>query len=154
MVETSDSAKEELFLTQSSFNGSSNRGNESEIFVSSNNRQVDHENAQFNVEEATEGLFSFDHSDEHQEVSIGSVEKETKANKKASKRDVVVVDDKELLASNSEKIPKNTKKVNFWCLNVWNKWAAERNAVEVKSLFCLSMREMEGMWVCSRGILL
>ena len=76
MAETSDS-EEELFLTQSSFNGSSNRGNELEKFVSSNNRLVDHENAQFNVEEATEGLFSFDHSDEHQEVSISSVEKET-----------------------------------------------------------------------------
>ena len=38
---------------------------------------------------------SFDHSDEHQEVSIGSVEKETKVNKmKASKRDIIVVDDK------------------------------------------------------------
>ena len=70
-------SEEELFLTQSSFNGSSNRGNELEKFVSLNNRQVDHEYAQFNVEEATEGLFSFDHSDEHQEVSIGSVEKET-----------------------------------------------------------------------------
>ena len=87
MKETSAS-EEELFLTQSSFNGSSDRGNELEKFISSNNRQVDHENAQFNVEEATEGLFSFDHSDEHQEVLIGSVQKETKANKKkASKRD-------------------------------------------------------------------
>ena len=38
------------------------------------------------LEEATEGLFSFDHSDEHQEVSIGSVEKETKANKKKAGR--------------------------------------------------------------------
>ena len=133
MAETSDS-EEELFLTQSSFNGSSNRGNELEKFVSSNNRQVDHENAQFNVEEATEGLFSFDHSDEHQEVSIGSVEKETKANKKkASKRDIIVVDDKDLLARNSERIPKNTKKVNFWCLNVWNEWAAERNALPQNS---------------------
>ena len=47
-------------------------------------------------------MFSFDHSDEHQEVSIGSVEKETKANKKkASKRDIVV-DGKELLARNSK----------------------------------------------------
>ena len=110
MAETSDS-EEELFLTQSSFNGSSNRGNELEKFVSSNNRQVDHEYAQFYVEEATEGFFSFDHSDEHQEVSIGSVEKETKGNKKkASKRDIIVVDDKELLARNSERIPKNTKK--------------------------------------------
>ena len=70
MAETSDS-EEELFLTQSSFNGSSNQGNELEKFVSSNNRQVDHENAQFNVEDATEGLFSFGHSDEHQQVSIG-----------------------------------------------------------------------------------
>ena len=88
MAETSDS-EEELFLAQSSFNRSSNRVNELEKFVSSNNRQVDHENAQFNVEDATEGLLSFDHSDEYQEVSIGSVEKETKA-------------DKELLARNSE----------------------------------------------------
>ena len=102
MAERSDS-KEELLLTQSCFNGSSNRGNELEKFVSSNNRQVDHENAQVNVEEATEGLFSFDHSVEHQEVSICSLEKETKANKKkASKRDIIVVDDKELLAKNSE----------------------------------------------------
>ena len=77
MAETSDS-EEELFLTQSSFNGLSNQGNELEKFVSLNNWQVDHENAQFNVEEATEGLFSFDHSDEHQEVSIGSVEKRLK----------------------------------------------------------------------------
>ena len=118
MAETSDTAEEELFLTQSSFNCSSNRGNELEKFVSSNNRQADHENFQFIAEETTEGLFSFDHSDEHQEVSIGSVEKETKANKKkASKRDIIVVDEKELLARNSERIPKNTKKVNFWCLN-------------------------------------
>ena len=52
-------------------------------------------------------------------VSIGSVEKETKANKKkASKRNIIVVDDKELLARNIERIPKNTKKVNFWCLNI------------------------------------
>ena len=87
MAETSDS-EEEIFLTQSSFNGSSNRGDELEKFVSSNNRQVEHENAQFNVEEAAEGLFRFDHSDEHQEVPISSVEKETKANKKASKRDI------------------------------------------------------------------
>ena len=48
-------------------------------------------------------MFSFDHSDEHQEVSIGSVEKETKANKKkASKRDIIVEDGKELLARNSK----------------------------------------------------
>ena len=139
MAETSDSEKE-LFLTQSSFNGSSNQGNEFVKFVSSSNRRVDYKNAQFNVEEATEGLFSFDHSDERQEVSIGSVEKETKANKKkASKRDIIVVDDKELLARNSERIPKNTKKVNFWCLNVWNEWAAERNSLPQNSADLFSL---------------
>ena len=53
MAETSDS-EEELFLTQSCFNGSSNWGNELEKFVSSNNRQVDHENVQFNVERRRE----------------------------------------------------------------------------------------------------
>ena len=63
------------FSSHRSFNGSSNRSNDLEKLASSNNRQVDHENAQFNVEKATDGLFSFDHSDEHHEVSIGSVEK-------------------------------------------------------------------------------
>ena len=62
MAETSDS-EEELFLTQSSFNGSSIRGNE---FASGLQK------CSVTVEEETEGLFSFDHSDEHQEVSIGS----------------------------------------------------------------------------------
>ena len=94
MAETSDS-EEELFHTQSSFYGSSNRGNELEKFVSSNNRQVDNENAQFNVEEATEGLFSFDHSDEHHKSQLAD-------KKKASKRDIIVVDGKELLARNSK----------------------------------------------------
>ena len=45
--------KRVTFLSQRSFNGSSSPGHELE--KSSNNRQVDHENAQFNVEEATEG---------------------------------------------------------------------------------------------------
>ena len=48
-------------------------------------------------------MFSFDHSDEHQEVSIGSVEKETKANKKkASKRDIIFVDDKDGVAGQEQ----------------------------------------------------
>ena len=65
------------------------------------------------------GLFSFNQADKYEEVSIGSVDKEAETNeKKTSKRDIIVVDDKELLARNSERIPKSTKKVTFWCLNV------------------------------------
>ena len=77
MAETSDS-EEERFLTQSSFNGSSNRGNELEKFVSSNNRQVDHENAKFNVEEATEGLFSLDHSSSIKKSQLAVLKKRLK----------------------------------------------------------------------------
>ena len=48
--------------------------------------------------------------DKYEEVSIGRVDKEAETNeKKKSKRDIIVVDDKELLARNSERIPKNTK---------------------------------------------
>ena len=116
-------SEEDIFLTQSSFNGSINSGNDLENLLG------DYENAQFSIEEATEGLFSFNQADKYEEVSIGSVDKEAETNeKKTSKRDIIVVDDKELLARNSERIPKNTKKVTFWCLNVWNKWATERNA--------------------------
>ena len=96
-------SEEDIFLTQSSFNGSINSGNDLENLLG------DYENAQFSIEEA----------DKYEEVSIGSVDKEAETNeKKTSKRDIIVVDDKELLARNSEKIPKNTKKVTFWCLNV------------------------------------
>lgn len=53
--------------------------------------------------------------------------------KKTSKRDVIVVDDKVPLARNSERIPKNTKKVTIWCLNVWNDWATERDVLPQNS---------------------
>ena len=106
-------SEEDIFLTQSSFNGSINSGNDLENLLG------DYENAYFSIEEATEGLFSFNQADKYEEVSIGSVDKEAETNeKKTSKRDIIVVDDKELLARNSERIPKNTKKVTFWCLNV------------------------------------
>ena len=106
-------SEEDIFLTQSSFNGSINSGNDLENLLG------DYENAQFSIEEATEGLFSFNQADKYEEVSIGSVDKEAETNeKKTSKRDIIVVDDKELLARNSERIPKNTKKVTFSCLNV------------------------------------
>ena len=108
-------SEEDIFLTQSSFNGSINSGNDLENLLG------DYENAQFSIEEATEGLFSFNQADKYEEVSIGSVDKEAETNeKKTSKRDIIVVDDKELLARNSERIPKNTEKATFWCLNVWN----------------------------------
>ena len=70
----------------------------------------DYQNAQFSIEEATEGLFSLNQADKYEEVSIGNVDKEAETNeKKTLKRDIIVVDDKELLARNSERIPKNTK---------------------------------------------
>ena len=119
-------SEEDIFLMQSSFNGSINSGNDLENLLG------DYENAQFSIEEATEGLFSFKQADKYEEVSIGSIDKEAETNeKKMSKRDIIVVDDKELLARNSERIPKNTKKATFWCLNVWNEWATEQNALRV-----------------------
>ena len=50
-----------------------------------------------------------------------ALKKGTETNaKKAPGRDLITVDDKGLLARNNERIPENTKKVTFWCLNVWN----------------------------------
>ena len=73
MAEMSDS--EDVFYTQSSFNGSTDLANGLEKFVSSNRQQEDSdENCRFNIGRRQK--------DEHQEVSIGSDEKETEANKK------------------------------------------------------------------------
>ena len=57
-------SEEGIFLTQSSFNGSINSGNGLE------NLLEDYQNAQFSIEEATEGLFSFNQADKYEEVSI------------------------------------------------------------------------------------
>ena len=67
----------------------------------SENLLEDYQNGQFSIEEATEGLLSLNRADKYEEVSIGSVDKEA-AEKKTSKRDIIVVDDKGLLARNSE----------------------------------------------------
>ena len=63
-------SEEDIFLTQSSFNGSINSDNDLDYLLE------DYQNAQFNIEEATEGLFSFNQADKYEEVSIGSVDKE------------------------------------------------------------------------------
>ena len=126
MVETSDSAEEELFLTQSSFNGASNRGNESEIFVSSNNRQVDHENDCSALTTRT--------SIKKSQSAV--LKKRLKQTRKRRRGMSWLWMTKSCWPVTVRKSQRTLKKVNFWCLNVWNKWAAERNAVEVKSLFC------------------
>ena len=51
--------EEDIFLTQSSFNGSINSGNGLENLLG------DYENAQFSIEEATERLFSFNQADKY-----------------------------------------------------------------------------------------
>ena len=92
-LEMSDS-EEELFLTQSSFNGSINPGRELEELSLTKNLENAYENAQFSIEEAAmEGLFSCEHVQAEQchEVSIASIEKETTAGgKNASKREIIV----------------------------------------------------------------
>ena len=86
-------SEEDIFLTQGSFNGSINSGNDLE------NLPEDYQNAQFSIEEATEELFSFNQTDKNEEVSIGSLDKEAETKeKKTSKANIIVVDDKELLA--------------------------------------------------------
>ena len=64
-------SEEDIFLTQSSLNSSINSGNDLEHLLEN------YQNAQFSIEEGTEGLFSFNQAD---------------------KRDIIIVDDKELLA--------------------------------------------------------
>ena len=48
--------EEEMFLTQSSFNGSINPGNDVEKLLSSKNLEEDYEDAQFSIEQVTEEL--------------------------------------------------------------------------------------------------
>ena len=71
--------------------------------LSSKNLEENYKKAQFNIEEAIEALLNFDQVEEYQEVSIGSIEKGTETNaNKASKRDIITMADKQLLARKSE----------------------------------------------------
>ena len=68
LTETGES-EEGIFLTQSSFHGAINPGNDLEKLLSSKNlEEDDYENTQFSIEEAKEGLFSFHQADEYAEV--------------------------------------------------------------------------------------
>ena len=62
------------------------------------------------------------------------VEKAKANEKRASKKEINVVDDKEIMARNNERIPKNSKVATVWCLNAWDEWATERNAL-ISELF-------------------
>ena len=75
-------SEEDIFLTQSSFNGSINSGNDLKDLLG------DHENAQFSIEEATEGLFSFNQADKYEEVSTGSVDKEAEQMRRKRRRGI------------------------------------------------------------------
>ena len=75
-------SEEDIFLTQSSFNGSINSGNDLE------NLLEDYQNAQFIVEEATEGLFNFNLADKYEEVSIGRLTRRLKQMRRKRRRGI------------------------------------------------------------------
>ena len=112
---------EEIFLTQNSFSNSLGSSKLDEI----------------DVLEVTDGLFKFQHA--NQDIDISSVSNKieesndggqnSEATKRTSKRNIVTVNDEELLVRNSERIPTNTKKTTTWCLSVWDDWATQRNSL-------------------------
>ena len=68
----------------------------------------------------TAGEFVYDNESEKQ-----SLHKRIEAT--SFSRGVTALNDSEVLARNSERIPLNTKKTTLWCLNVWDEWRNERN---------------------------
>lgn len=65
-------------------------------------------------------------------------EKKAETNeKKASKKEVIVVDDKEILPRKNERIStENSKVVTVRCLNFWDEWATPRNGL-ISELCCV-----------------
>ena len=70
--------------------------------------------------------------------SIVLNEKKAETNeKKASKKEVIVVDDKEILPRKNERIStENSKVVTVRCLNFWDEWATPRNGL-ISELCCV-----------------
>ena len=75
-------SEEDIFLTQSSCNGSINSGNDLENLLG------DYENAQFSIEEATEGLFSFNQAEKYEESQSAALTRRLKQMRRKRRRGI------------------------------------------------------------------
>ena len=106
-------SESELFITQSSFSGSTS------IELSENNFEslfagADNEKAVDNFNLRTEDLLT--------DLFTG---------KEDSGRGITTVTDKEIQARNEARLPQNTKRATSWSTRVWDKWVAERNSLPI-----------------------
>ena len=106
-------SESELFITQSSFSGSTS------IELSENNFEslfagADNEKAVDNFNLRTEDLLTDLFTD-----------------KEDSGRGITTVTDKEIQARNEARIPQNTKRATSWSTRVWDEWVTERNSLPI-----------------------
>ena len=137
----SESEDDDLFLTQNSFIGSLNVCSEQDELLAMEQPGGAYDNMLHSFTKVTRGLFEHGKPCQNVAAVCSKVEEidedgqklsQVEASEKTSaKRGIAIVNDKEVLARNGERIPLNTKKTTSWNLKVWNEWAAERNSLPV-----------------------
>ena len=75
-------SEEDIFLTQSSLNSLINSGNDLE------NLPEDYQNAQFSIEEATQGLLSFNQADCYEESELAALTRRLKQMRRKRRRGI------------------------------------------------------------------
>ena len=110
-------SESELFVTQSSFSGSTSielsENNFESLFAGANN-----EKAVDNFNLRTEDLLT-----------------DLSTDKEDSGREITAVSGKEIQARNEARIPQNTKNETSWSTRVWDDWARERISLPINDTY-------------------
>ena len=106
-------SESELFVTQSSFSGSTSielsENNFESLFAGANNKKAV-DNFSLRTEDLLTDLFT---------------------DKEDSDRGITTVSYKEIQARNEARIPQNTKRATSWSTRVWDDWVTERNSLPI-----------------------
>ena len=106
-------SESELFVTQSSFSGSTSielsENNFESLFAGANN-EIAVDNFNLRTEDLLTDLFT---------------------GKEDSGQGTTTVSDKEIQARNDKRIPQNTKRATSWSTRVWDDWVTERNSLPI-----------------------
>ena len=148
---TMTDSEDEVFLTQNSFAGSLQCGDNVSALLQEDVPHLEADGSYLDVEEAVSNLFCFNNNSSSSALPLpfesqgscgdleGTVEAEVpvptvkKGIKPAVKRGIEAVTDEELAERNRDRIPPNTKKGTSLAVRVWNEWSEERNSLPISS---------------------
>ena len=142
---TMTDSEDEVFLTQNSFAGSLQCGDNVSALLQEDVPHLEADGSYLDVEEAVSNLFCFNNNSSSSALPLpvesqgscggsrSTCSYSKKGIKPAVKRGIEAVTDEELAERNRDRIPLNTKKATSLAVRVWNEWSEERNSLPISS---------------------